>query len=141
VSSCRSLGAYSFHYDSYVVLYSLCYRYLYLFSLADGQCLTSLQVNDSFTREQLAPKDRDVLFETYIWCHLHVTTTQQVNYTVKDELMFVLIDSTDNIHFCDRIQPCWSSIYLIGCRKRPARTNAFCSICACIGDASHAAYS
>lgn len=60
-------------------------RYLYLFSLADGQCLTSLQASDSFTREQLAPKDRDVLFETYIWCHLQVTTTQQVNGTVNDE--------------------------------------------------------
>ncbi|KAF7767943.1 hypothetical protein Agabi119p4_7186 [Agaricus bisporus var. burnettii] len=37
-------------------------------------------LRDSFTREQLAPKDHDVLFETYIWCHLRVTTTQQTTY-------------------------------------------------------------
>lgn len=54
--------------------------FLYLFCLTDGHCLTSVQVKDGLSREQLAPKDRDVLYETYTWQNLQVTITQQVHH-------------------------------------------------------------
>ncbi|KAF9453126.1 WD40 repeat-like protein [Macrolepiota fuliginosa MF-IS2] len=55
---------------------------LYLFSLTDGHCLTSVQAKDGLSREQLSPKDRDVLYETYAWHNLQVTTTQQGTYLI-----------------------------------------------------------
>ncbi len=37
-----------------------------------------MQAKDDLSREQLAPKDLDILYQTYVWRNLQVTATPQV---------------------------------------------------------------
>ncbi|KAJ3575868.1 hypothetical protein NP233_g816 [Leucocoprinus birnbaumii] len=68
--------------DSFICIVLQESGFLYLFSLADGQCLTCVQTKDGLLKEQMAPKDRDVLYETYVWRSLQISAAQQSTYII-----------------------------------------------------------
>jgi len=77
------------HWDKFDLL-----RFLYLFSLTDGQCLTCVQTKDGLSKEQLKPKDRDSLNDTFAWRNLQVSSMQQV-YSQVYETAYQCLTSLD----------------------------------------------
>lgn len=72
--------------DSFICIVLQESGFLYLYSLTDGQCLTCVQTKQDLSKEQLTPKDRDVLHETYVWRDLQVSTAQQTTYIIASAL-------------------------------------------------------